>query len=172
MQNNFLRKVNSRIDLASAASGPAASSSKAGSARGRSSSAVGPSGTAALPSGGLTSLDAPIETTQQFSDWFGRVEQEIEAEHERDYRLHLNTVDAYLDGCDEILDTLEESRGLLYEMEANYKFVEENSRALQAACEDMLGEQVSLLMPLPLCTVLTRRLTMPLSRTETPVGSH
>lgn len=123
--------MNSKIDLASPAS-----SSKAASARGRPGSAV-PTGTTS----GIT-LDSPIETPQQFSDWFSKVEQEIEAEHERDYRLHLDTVDAYLEGCDEILDTLEESRGLLFEMDANYKFVEENSRALQAACEDMLGEQV------------------------------
>lgn len=75
------------------------------------------------------------------------MESEIEAEQERDYRLHLATVNAYLEGCDEVLDTLDESRGLLREMDANYKFVEENSRALQAACEDMLDEQVSYNLP-------------------------
>lgn len=135
VQNDLLRKVNSRIDLSSAVSSP------------RQSSALGrPAST--RPDGqepqGPLSLQAPVESTQQFLDWFSHIEGEIEAEQERDYRRHLDTVDGYVDGCDHILDELEESRGLLFEMQANYKFVEENSQALQSACEDMLGEQVRL----------------------------
>lgn len=88
-------------------------------------------------------ITAPIETTQQFYDWFGRVEESIEREQEESYRSYLNQVEAYIDACDEIVDNLEESRGLVHEMEANYKFVQDNSRALQVACENMLEDQVS-----------------------------
>lgn len=41
------------------------------------------------------------------------------------------------------MEQLDHARSLLSEMDANYKYVEENSRALQLACENMLDEQVS-----------------------------
>ena len=88
-------------------------------------------------------IKAPIETTQLFYDWFGKVEGSMEREQEEHYRSYLAEVEAYVDACDEVLERLEDSRGLIREMEANYNFVEDNSRALQMACETMLEEQVS-----------------------------
>lgn len=85
----------------------------------------------------------PIETTQQFHDWFARVEQSMEREQEEIYRNHLAELEDHIDSCDVVLEQLDDSRGLLSEMEANYRFVEDNSRALQLACENMLDEQVS-----------------------------
>ena len=94
-----------------------------------------------------TSLEIshPIETTQEFHDWFGKVEQSIEQQQEEVYRAHLFELDGYLGRCETALGELDEARGLLSEMEANYRFVEDNSRALQLACETMLDEQVCLL---------------------------
>lgn len=66
----------------------------------------------------------------------------MESEQEEVFRRYEAEVDAYIDSCDEALELLEDSRGLIKEMEANYRFVEDNSRALQMACEAMLDEQV------------------------------
>lgn len=85
---------------------------------------------------------SPIETTQQFLDWYSGVEASMESEQEEVFRRYEVEVEAYIDSCDEALELLEDSRGLIKEMEANYRFVEENSRALQMACEAMLDEQV------------------------------
>ncbi|KAL8277753.1 hypothetical protein RQP46_009875 [Phenoliferia psychrophenolica] len=93
------------------------------------------------PLSGLLDLTQPIETTQQFHDWFARVEQSMEREQEEIYRTHLHEIEQYIASCDDVLEQLDDSRGLLSEMEANYRFVEDNSRALQLACENMLDEQ-------------------------------
>lgn len=58
------------------------------------------------------------------------------------YRSNLEELDTHIARSDMVLGQLDESRGLLSEMEANYKFVEENSRTLQLACETMMDEQV------------------------------
>ncbi|KAM0786692.1 hypothetical protein ACM66B_002137 [Microbotryomycetes sp. NB124-2] len=87
----------------------------------------------------------PIETTQQFHDWFTRVERSIEHGQEQVYRQHLAELDDYVSSCDIVLEQLDDARGLLSEMEANYRFVEDNSRALQLACETMLDEQKHLI---------------------------
>lgn len=87
-------------------------------------------------------ITAPIETTQQFHDWFARVENSMEKEQGEIYRTHIDELEEYIDSCDDVLEQLDDARGLLNEMEANYRYVEENSKALQTACETMLDEQV------------------------------
>ena len=69
----------------------------------------------------------------------------MESEQEEVFRRYEAELDAYIDSCDEAAEMLEDGRGLIKEMEANYRFVEENSRALQSACETMLDEQKHLL---------------------------
>ncbi|KAK4047521.1 Golgi transport complex subunit 3 [Microbotryomycetes sp. JL221] len=93
------------------------------------------------------SLDVlePIETTQQFHDWFTKVERSIERGQERVYRQHVDELDQYIGSCDIVLEQLDDARALLSEMEANFRFVEDNSRALQLACENMLDEQKHLI---------------------------
>lgn len=89
-------------------------------------------------------VHSPIETPQQFLDWFSGVEASMESDQEEVFRRYEMEIDAYIASCDEALEMLEDSRGLIKEMEANYKFVEDNSKALQLACEAMLEEQVRL----------------------------
>ncbi|GAA5929054.1 Golgi transport complex subunit COG3 [Sporobolomyces koalae] len=85
-------------------------------------------------------LQHPVDTIQHFHDWFAQVERDLEHSQEQVYRQYLAELDAHLATCDAVLEGLDESRGLLSEMEANYRYVEENSRALQLACETMLDE--------------------------------
>ena len=90
-------------------------------------------------------ITAPLETAQQFLEWFSGVEASMESEQEEVFRRYEAELDAYIDSCEEAAEMLEDGRGLIKEMEANYRFVEENSRALQSACETMLDEQKHLL---------------------------
>ena len=126
-----LRK-GSRLDLHALLNSPASSPRPASRAT---NPAVG-------ASDGELELGEPIATNQQFHDWFARVEHEMEREQEYVYRAHLTELEGYINNCDVVLEQLDDARGLLSEMEANYRFVEENSRALQLACETMLDEQV------------------------------
>lgn len=87
-------------------------------------------------------VHSPIETPQQFLDWFSGVEASMESDQEEVFRRYEMEIDAYITSCDEALEMMEDSRGLIKEMEANYRFVEDNSKALQLACEAMLEEQV------------------------------
>lgn len=93
-------------------------------------------------------ITSPIETTQDFLDWFTKIEHNLESEQELVFNKFKIKIDSFIDDCEEIFECLEDSRGLIKEMEANYKFVEDNSRALQLACEAMLEEQVRVLEPL------------------------
>lgn len=149
-----LRKAASRYDIASASSSAAGHSPKLGSSL------------AALPPrADPLELTEPVETTQQFYDWYARVENAMEREQEEAYRATLAEVEAYVEACDEVLEQLEDARGMIHEMDANYRFVEENSRALQVACETLLEEQVrSFAYPL--------RRTISSSCTATPAASH
>ncbi|GAA5916133.1 hypothetical protein JCM5296_007314 [Sporobolomyces johnsonii] len=135
---SLLRKAASRLDLSSVLRSPTSSPRPLSAAASRPT----------LPSTNAVdslALSAPIETMQQFHDWFARVEHSIEHSQEEVYRQHLAELDHHLATCEAVLEGLDESRGLLSEMEANYRYVEENSRALQLACETMLDEQKHLL---------------------------
>ncbi|GAA5949410.1 hypothetical protein JCM3765_003400 [Sporobolomyces pararoseus] len=88
-----------------------------------------------------TRVGEPIESMQQFHDWFSKVESSLEHSQEQVFRNYLLELTNHLKLCNSILDGLEVSRGLLSEMEANYQYVEENSSSLQSACQEMLLEQ-------------------------------
>ncbi|KND05201.1 uncharacterized protein SPPG_08883 [Spizellomyces punctatus DAOM BR117] len=89
-------------------------------------------------------LRKPIETTQQFFNWFEKVEEEMERGQEEGYRGYLATVYAYRDACDEILKKVESTAELLDGLQVNYDSVEDKTKALQTACEKLLAEQMHL----------------------------
>ncbi|GAA99202.1 uncharacterized protein L969DRAFT_382343 [Mixia osmundae IAM 14324] len=82
-----------------------------------------------------------IANPTQFNDWFAKIQSLMESETETIYRHHLEQLNEYAQTCLDISDRVKDIRGLVREMEANRKFVEENSRALQGACEVMLSDQ-------------------------------
>ncbi|BGP34343.1 Golgi transport complex subunit 3 [Rhodotorula toruloides] len=134
----------SRLDLAQLLTGSPSGSPRPGSARPPALPGVGEAATDSLPDP-LFVLRGPISTAQQFHDWFSLVESSLERSQESVYVDHLSELVSHLETCDNVLVALDESRGLLSEMEANYRYVDENSRALQMACETMLEEQKHLI---------------------------
>ncbi|KAH8930150.1 Sec34-domain-containing protein [Atractiella rhizophila] len=96
------------------------------------------------PTGGF-SLSTPVETPQQFYELFATVQAAMDLEQEAIYRKYLDEIRGYIERSEVVLGKLEDGRGLLKEMEANQKFVEDGAEALQDACEELLDEQRYLL---------------------------
>ncbi|KAF9196073.1 Golgi transport complex subunit 3 [Haplosporangium sp. Z 11] len=86
----------------------------------------------------------PIETTQQFLDWFSGIEGEMERDQEDVYRNYLTVVKLYREACDGFMTQIDETTEDFKSLEGNYAFVEEKTRALQHACEKLLQEQTNL----------------------------
>ncbi|KAL1927436.1 hypothetical protein VTP01DRAFT_3673 [Rhizomucor pusillus] len=92
----------------------------------------------------VTGTEKPIETLQQFLDWFSMMEADMETSQEDIYRNHLSVVLGYLQSCNDFLTTLEETSESFKTLHEKYSFVEERTRSLQNACEDLLKQQENL----------------------------
>ncbi|CAG8522986.1 372_t:CDS:10 [Acaulospora colombiana] len=79
-------------------------------------------------------IPQPIETTQQFFDWFSKMENDMEKDQE----------DVYRQSCDAFLEQIDNTVRLFSDLDGNFKFVEERTKALQTACEKLLDEQNNL----------------------------
>ncbi|KAG0310178.1 Golgi transport complex subunit 3, partial [Dissophora globulifera] len=86
----------------------------------------------------------PIETTQQFLDWFSGIEGKMERDQEDVYRNYLTVVILYKEACNGFLHQIDETAECFKNLEGDYAFVEEKTRALQLACEKLLLEQTTL----------------------------
>ncbi|CAG8532098.1 6020_t:CDS:10 [Funneliformis mosseae] len=89
-------------------------------------------------------IPQPIETTQQFFDWFARMEADMEKDQEDVYRNFLVVVTMYRESCDKFLEQIDTTVKLFNDLDDNFKFVEERTKALQTACEKLLDEQNNL----------------------------
>lgn len=85
--------------------------------------------------------EKPIETLQEFFDWFAVMESEMEKGQEDVYRNHLSIVELYQNACDEFLEDLKTTCQLFDDMEKDYSFVDVRTRSIQTACETLLEEQ-------------------------------
>ncbi|CAG8514323.1 7608_t:CDS:10 [Paraglomus brasilianum] len=105
-----------------------------------------PEGSSELAAGGA-SIDAalglgkPIETTQQFFDWFAKMEADMEKDQEDVYRNFLAAVMLYREANDKVLGQIDTTESLFNDLEGNFKFVEDRTKALQTSCEKLLAEQ-------------------------------
>ncbi|KAI9305796.1 Sec34-like family-domain-containing protein [Cunninghamella echinulata] len=99
--------------------------------------------------------DKPIETLQQFFDWFAIMEKEMEKGQEDIYRDHLSIVSFYKEVCDEFLNDLQSTKKLFDDLRNDYGFVEKQTKSLQTTCEELLEEQHQLTQ---LADALTERL--------------
>ncbi|RIA80198.1 Sec34-like family-domain-containing protein [Glomus cerebriforme] len=89
-------------------------------------------------------IPQPIETTQQFFDWFARMEADMEKDQEDVYRNFLAVVTMYREACHKFLEQIDTTVKLFNDLDSNFKFVEERTKALQTACEKLLDEQNNL----------------------------
>lgn len=85
-----------------------------------------------------------IFTKQEFHYHHLQIINQLEQSQSQIYHSHLLSLQNYIAETNIIIQAIDESRGSISELEANFKFVQENSTQLQVECERMLQDQVRL----------------------------
>lgn len=91
-----------------------------------------------------TSLEPthPIQTPQQFYDWFALIDRSVTHSQEAHFRAHLADVANHLDTCDRLKERVDEVEGEVERMLGEWRSVEDSGKSLKDTCEHMLNERV------------------------------
>jgi len=100
----------------------------------------------------------PIQTPQQFYDWFTLIDQSVARSQESHFHAHLEMVTSHVEMCDSVLERIELLEREVTDMLEGWKGVEEGGKSLKDACERLLVEKVSSLFILWQGSDLTSRL--------------
>ena len=84
----------------------------------------------------------PIQTPQQFYDWFALIDRSVAHSQEAHFRAHLSSVAEHLETCDNLVQWVDEIDGEVERMLKAWKSVEEGGKSLKDACEQLLEERV------------------------------
>ena len=87
----------------------------------------------------------PIQTPQQFYDWFTLIDQSFARSQESHFHAHLETVTGHVEMCDSVLERIELLEREVTDMLEGWRGVEEGGKSLKDACERLLVEKVSFL---------------------------
>ncbi|KAG5651929.1 hypothetical protein H0H81_006911 [Sphagnurus paluster] len=88
---------------------------------------------------------APIQTPQQFYDWFAVVDRSVAHSQEAHFRAHVAGVAEHLAACDSLLEKIEIVEREVDAMLEGWRGVEEGGKSLKDACEKLLEERDGLL---------------------------
>ena len=96
------------------------------------------------PAGKVQQLrpDRPVQTTQEFYDWFSMIERSVAHNQESHYRDHLAVVEKHLTTCEDLAESVESVHSNIDEMLDGWRSVEAGGRNLKDACEQLLDERV------------------------------
>ncbi|KAF8638150.1 hypothetical protein AX17_002407 [Amanita inopinata Kibby_2008] len=99
------------------------------------------------PSSSYGSLDPkqPIQTPEQFYDWFALVDRSVAHSQESHFRAHIANVSEHLQTCDSLLEKIDLIEREVESMLEHWRSVEEGGRSLKEACERLLEERDRLL---------------------------
>lgn len=84
----------------------------------------------------------PIQTPQQFYDWFALIDRSVTHSQEAHFRAHLGNVATHLETCDKLAVSVDEVEGEVERMLGEWRSVEESGKSLKEACEQLLEERV------------------------------
>ncbi|KAF5381998.1 hypothetical protein D9615_004200 [Tricholomella constricta] len=87
----------------------------------------------------------PIQTPQQFYDWFSLIDRSVAHSQEAHFRAHVANVSQHLEACDGLVDKIELVEGEVEGMIEGWRGVEEGGKSLKDACEKLLEERDKLL---------------------------
>lgn len=96
----------------------------------------------------------PIQTTQQFYDWFSTVEGFVAQSQEAHFHEHLQRVVKHTETCDDLLANVTELQEQVDGMLDGWQIVESGGKSLKDACELLLDERVSCLTSKKLSSLL------------------
>ncbi|KIJ49534.1 hypothetical protein M422DRAFT_160832 [Sphaerobolus stellatus SS14] len=83
----------------------------------------------------------PIQTPEQFHDWFAQVERSVAHSQEAHFRTHLENVSSRREGCEKLLEAVDRIESEVDDMIGEWRSVEEGGRSLKDACERLLQEK-------------------------------
>ncbi|EGN97381.1 hypothetical protein SERLA73DRAFT_57800 [Serpula lacrymans var. lacrymans S7.3] len=87
----------------------------------------------------------PIQTPEQFYDWFAQIDRSVAHNQEAHFRAHVADISEHLATCDFLLERIDEIDREVDEMLSNWRSVEEGGKSLKDACEKLLEERDQLL---------------------------
>ncbi|KAI0694271.1 Sec34-domain-containing protein [Cytidiella melzeri] len=104
-------------------------------------------GGSALRSQTIASLEPkhPIQTPQQFYDWFALIDRSVTHSQEAHFRAHLASLADHLETCDRFAQLMDEIEREVDQMLSEWRSVEDSGKSLKDACEHMLEERDKLL---------------------------
>ncbi|CAE6364070.1 unnamed protein product [Rhizoctonia solani] len=83
----------------------------------------------------------PLETPQQFHDWFALIDRSITYSQESHFRSHLQNVEAQLVSCDNLLDRVHGASDDLTLLHNDWQSVEDRGESLKGAAQRLLEER-------------------------------
>ncbi|KAG6809162.1 hypothetical protein H0H92_001356 [Tricholoma furcatifolium] len=87
----------------------------------------------------------PIQTPQQFYDWFALIDRSVAHSQEAHIRTHIANVTEHLDACDALVEKIDLVDQEVVRMLEGWRGVEEGGKSLKDACEKLLQERDKLL---------------------------
>ncbi|KIY73271.1 Sec34-domain-containing protein [Cylindrobasidium torrendii FP15055 ss-10] len=87
----------------------------------------------------------PVQTPQQFYDWFAVIDKSVAHSQEAHFRAHVAVVADHLSTCDYLLERIGEVEKEVDQMLEQWTSVEESGKSLKDACERLLEERDHLL---------------------------
>ncbi|KAF8965587.1 Sec34-like family-domain-containing protein [Flammula alnicola] len=87
----------------------------------------------------------PVQTPQQFYDWFALIDRSVAHSQEAHYRAHVASLEEHLRVCELLERRIEEIESEVDDMMEGWRGVEEGGKSLKGACERLLEERDSLL---------------------------
>ncbi|KAI0769415.1 Sec34-domain-containing protein [Trametes elegans] len=87
----------------------------------------------------------PIQTPQQFYDWFSLIDRSVTHSQEAHIRAHLESVSDHLETCDRLIQRIDEIDREVEDMLQGWRSVEDSGKSLKDACELLLQERDRLL---------------------------
>jgi hypothetical protein len=84
----------------------------------------------------------PVQTPQQFYDWFALIDRSVAHSQEAHFRAHVASVSDHLETCDQLVERIELVDKEVDEMLERWRGVEEGGMSLKGACERLLEERV------------------------------
>uniref|UniRef100_A0A8H7Y1U4 Conserved oligomeric Golgi complex subunit 3 n=1 Tax=Psilocybe cubensis TaxID=181762 RepID=A0A8H7Y1U4_PSICU len=100
-----------------------------------------PNATLYRPEHALLHPSQPVQTAQQFYDWYALIDRSVAHSQEAHYRAHVATLSSHLEVCDLLLDRISEVDTEVDRMMEGWRGVEDGGRSLKDACERLLEER-------------------------------
>lgn len=85
----------------------------------------------------------PVQSPEQFYDWFALIDRSVAHSQEAHFRTHVASLNEHLEMCEGLIQRINDVDSTLGEMFEEWWRVEENGRVVKEGCERVVEEKVS-----------------------------